>query len=177
MVRREQTSDGDTSDDENDEARARARDVSLALGTNIEPSTHGTETSSGQTQLDVDGPNLAAPSAVGASAERTPTPPTHPNPPFPSLLSPSFRPMRKALIIQREDGYEKRRIWRCGRCALVIGYELLSERIDDGDRGDGGDASIATEGEGAGYKESERVIFLLEDGLVETQQLAHPGVA
>lgn len=31
---------------------------------------------------------------------------------------------RSAKIITREDGFEKRWIWRCGRCRLVTGYQL-----------------------------------------------------
>lgn len=31
---------------------------------------------------------------------------------------------RAAMIITREDGFEKRWIWRCGRCRLVTGYQL-----------------------------------------------------
>jgi len=31
---------------------------------------------------------------------------------------------RKPVIIQRDDGFEKRTLLRCGRCRLVIGYNL-----------------------------------------------------
>lgn len=33
-------------------------------------------------------------------------------------------PDRKPVIVQREDGFEKRTPLRCGRCKLVIGYNL-----------------------------------------------------
>lgn len=68
---------------------------------------------------------------------------------LPSLLS-NTRPARKAIVVQREDGWEKRRVWRCGRCALGWGYEI----------------EIA-EGEEAKEK-SQRVVYLLDGGLVET---------
>ena len=31
---------------------------------------------------------------------------------------------RAAKIITREDGFEKRYFWRCGRCKVVYGYQL-----------------------------------------------------
>ena len=31
---------------------------------------------------------------------------------------------RKAVVIRREDGFEKRRLLRCGRCKLPLGYSL-----------------------------------------------------
>ncbi|KAE8441567.1 hypothetical protein EG329_004686 [Mollisiaceae sp. DMI_Dod_QoI] len=32
---------------------------------------------------------------------------------------------RKPTLVRREDGFEKRVLYRCARCGLVIGYELL----------------------------------------------------
>lgn len=52
--------------------------------------------------------------------------------------------------MQREDGFERRRVWRCGRCGVVVGYEVEREK---------------------GGKEMERVVFLLEGGLVETGEM------
>ncbi|KAI9888135.1 MAG: hypothetical protein M1823_000070 [Watsoniomyces obsoletus] len=31
---------------------------------------------------------------------------------------------RRPNIIRREDGFEKRWLWRCGRCRVVVGYQL-----------------------------------------------------
>lgn len=68
---------------------------------------------------------------------------------LPSLLSPNLKLARKPLVVQREDGWEKRRVWRCGRCGLGVGYEVFrEERVGDG--------------------KALRVLFLLEGGLVET---------
>lgn len=58
--------------------------------------------------------------------------------------------------MQRDDGWEKRRMWRCGRCGLGIGYEILA----DEDPGAGG----RTDAKGNAGK----VLFLLDGGLVET---------
>lgn len=74
---------------------------------------------------------------------------------LPSLLSPNLKTTRKPVVIQREDGWEKRRIWRCGRCGLGIGYEVLGE-----------EGAVASGGE----KRSEKTIFLLEEALLETGQ-------
>lgn len=69
---------------------------------------------------------------------------------LPSLLIQNLKPARKAIVLRREDGFEKRRVYRCARCGVGVGYEVL------GDMG----------GEGEG-----RVIFLLEGGLVETGEM------
>lgn len=58
--------------------------------------------------------------------------------------------------MQRDDGWEKRRMWRCWRCGLGIGYEILA----DEDPGAGG----RTDAEGNAGK----VLFLLDGGLLET---------
>lgn len=68
---------------------------------------------------------------------------------WPSLLS-NTRPARKAIVLQREDGWEKRRMWRCGRCALAWGYEI--------ENGEGGQAK----------EKAQRVMYLLDGSLVET---------
>lgn len=41
---------------------------------------------------------------------------------------------RKPIIIRREDGFEKRRLLRCTRCKLVLGYgldEVQSGQVQD----------------------------------------------
>ena len=56
-------------------------------------------------------------------------------------------------MVRREDGFEKRRVWRCGRCGVGVGYEVV----------------------GAGEKGAEgervRVMYLLEGGLRETGEM------
>lgn len=47
-------------------------------------------------------------------------------------------------------------MWKCGRCGVGIGYEILSdEDQNDGKKGDG-DVKV------------DKVLFLLDGGLVET---------
>ena len=79
---------------------------------------------------------------------------------LPSLVLPALRPARKSTLVQREDGYERRRVWRCGRCSVAIGYEVEnaeSLKVTDGGNGDG--------------EERVRVMFIFEDGLVETDDM------
>ena len=67
---------------------------------------------------------------------------------LPSLLLPALRPARKITVLQREDGWERRRVWHCGRCGVGVGYEVESE-----------------------MKEGMRVMFLLEGGLLRTEEM------
>ncbi|OCK82041.1 hypothetical protein K432DRAFT_349754 [Lepidopterella palustris CBS 459.81] len=60
---------------------------------------------------------------------------------------------RKAQIITRSDGFEKRYLQRCGRCRLVIGYQL----------------DWAQFGEKEGRRED--VVYLLPGGLLSTDEM------
>lgn len=75
--------------------------------------------------------------------------------PLPSLLTANMRPARRALVVRREDGFEKRRLYRCGRCGVGVGYEVLRE--------------------GKGEGEGGKVVFLMEGGLVETGEMGREG--
>lgn len=68
---------------------------------------------------------------------------------LPSLLTQNVRSARKVVVVRREDGFEKRRVHRCGRCGIAVGYEIVGQ-----------------EGE-----LNERVIYLLEGGLVVTEEM------
>jgi hypothetical protein len=35
-------------------------------------------------------------------------------------------------IVRREDGFEKRHLWRCDRCKTAIGYELEDDQYSKG---------------------------------------------
>lgn len=59
---------------------------------------------------------------------------------------------KKALIVKRPDGYEKRWLWKCTRCKVPWAYELNSE----------GREQDSTEG---------RAMCLLADGLTSTPEL------
>ena len=61
---------------------------------------------------------------------------------------------RRAVVVRREDGFEKRWIRRCARCRTGIGY-VLNESLG--------------RGEGMG------VVYLLEDALVNTNKVKEIG--
>ena len=63
----------------------------------------------------------------------------------------------KMTIIRREDGFEKRFLWRCGRCALVVGYEITGPE----DSGLGGREREGEEFDG-------KVAYLLPNGILST---------
>ncbi|KAL2040460.1 hypothetical protein N7G274_006903 [Stereocaulon virgatum] len=77
---------------------------------------------------------------------------------LPSLLTQNLRPARKLVIVRRDDGFEKRRVFRCGRCGVCVGYEVLGDK------------------EGKGTDGREKVVYLLEGGMVETGEM-EGGVA
>lgn len=57
---------------------------------------------------------------------------------------------RRPVVVRRADGFEKRWVRRCGRCRTGVGYVL-----DEGGEGE--------------------VVYLLEEGLVETGRLRGEG--
>jgi hypothetical protein len=57
------------------------------------------------------------------------------------ILSPFSEPQivhvveeRKAMIVRREDGFEKRTLLRCERCRLVVAYKLDGDHFEDASR-------------------------------------------
>lgn len=69
-----------------------------------------------------------------------------------SLLKPS-----KQVIVRREEGFEKRGAWRCGRCGVSVGYEVLGEG-EKPEKGEGGFDG--------------QVLYLLRGGLMSTKVMA-----
>lgn len=115
---------------------------------------------------------------------------------LPSLLLPALRPARKISLVRREDGYERRRVWRCARCGLAIGYEVEhedgvkslgaggsgggskggGEMGGGGGGGAGGSAGVGAGGMDAEGAEKLRVMFVLEDGLLRSESLLGAAV-
>lgn len=62
---------------------------------------------------------------------------------------------RQAQIVRSEDGFEKRYSQRCGRCALVVGYQLDWQQFEGENR--------------AGRRDD--VVFLLPGGFVTTSEM------
>ncbi|KAH8691492.1 hypothetical protein BGW36DRAFT_388422 [Talaromyces proteolyticus] len=80
-------------------------------------------------------------------------------------------PDAKPVIVRREDGFEKRVLHRCGRCRVVVGYEIdtplnLNARELDHDRDEEGGEDEEEEEEGR-----DRVFYLLPGSLVGTEDL------
>jgi hypothetical protein len=80
-------------------------------------------------------------------------------------------PEKKTTIVRREDGFEKRVLYRCSRCRLVIGYELQSQalgggeamEIDGGEKGKGRDGYVG------------KVVYLLPAGSMSTGVMMGEG--
>ncbi|KAF4287113.1 hypothetical protein KXW98_007873 [Aspergillus fumigatus] len=79
-----------------------------------------------------------------------------------TILLSTTLPDRKATLIRREDGFEKRRFLRCGRCRVVVGYFLDAVHFPVVQR-----AEDVVEGEGA--SQEPRVVYLLPGALMETE--------
>lgn len=64
----------------------------------------------------------------------------------------------KPTITRREDGFERRLILRCGRCAVPVGYEIAGVEHAGAERFVG------------------RIVYLLPAGLVSTEVMARGGL-
>jgi hypothetical protein len=82
-------------------------------------------------------------------------------------------PEKKTTIVRREDGFEKRVLYRCSRCRLVIGYELQSQALGGGEAMeiDGGE-----KGKGKGRDGFVgKVVYLLPAGIMSTGVMMGEG--
>lgn len=69
----------------------------------------------------------------------------------------STRQEREAEMITSDEGFEKRYLQRCGRCNLVVGYQLDWQQFEGGP------------GDKVGRRED--VVFLLPGGFVKTADM------
>ncbi|KAF7857981.1 hypothetical protein EAF04_009338 [Stromatinia cepivora] len=106
---------------------------------------------------EVDGNRADGEEQAGREDEDEPLP-THGYTTLLSLAQP-----KKQIIIRREDGFEKRGLWRCGRCAVVVGYEVLGEGKGKGKEVEGGEGDGGFEG---------KILYLLRGGLMSTKVMA-----
>jgi hypothetical protein len=67
---------------------------------------------------------------------------------------------RAAKVIAREDGFEKRVLWRCGRCKLVVGYMLDEAQYVGKEKG-----------KGERRRAEERFLYLLPGAVTESGEL------
>lgn len=77
---------------------------------------------------------------------------------YPSLLSKELKMSRRAIVVRRTDGFEKRREWRCGRCGGGVGYEIVGRAVGGAGGGDGEDR---------GREDGGRVMYFFEGALCE----------
>ncbi|KAA8646893.1 hypothetical protein EYZ11_005987 [Aspergillus tanneri] len=84
-----------------------------------------------------------------------------------TILLSTALPERKATLVRREDGFEKRRFVRCGRCRVAVGYFLdavhfpvQKGRINEEDGEDGESA-----------EDRAKVVYLLPGALVDTESM------
>ena len=80
---------------------------------------------------------------------------------LPSLFAKELRIARRAIVVRRADGFEKRREWRCGRCGGGVGYEIVGGRAEGGDGGG--------EQGGRGRDNGGRVMYFFEGALCEME--------
>lgn len=84
----------------------------------------------------------------------------------------------KTTIIRRDDGFEKRVLWRCVRCGVVVGYEIGlggGEKMDIDMDVDGGENG---KGKGKGNEEERyqgRVMYILPGGVTSTDVMGGVG--
>ncbi|KAG0640612.1 hypothetical protein HOY80DRAFT_1008911 [Tuber brumale] len=98
---------------------------------------------------------------------------------------------RSAKIIDREDGFEKRWIWRCGRCRLIVGYQLddahfsptsnthpntmVTTGVMGGDAG--ADMDRAEKERKRAERKRKRYLYILPDACVPTEELGETGAS
>ncbi|KAJ5787025.1 hypothetical protein N7457_002015 [Penicillium paradoxum] len=85
-----------------------------------------------------------------------------------TLLLATTIPDRRATIIRRDDGIEKRILLRCGRCKVVVGYYL--------DRIHWGSAANGSAGTEEGAEQRPPAVYLLPGAIVETEKMGGEGV-
>lgn len=79
--------------------------------------------------------------------------------------------------MRREDGFEKRRLLRCGRCRVVVGYFLDGVHFAHLASSSSSSGGGVTEEEGRGEEDEEKkdevkVVYLLPGALMETGVMA-----
>lgn len=78
-----------------------------------------------------------------------------------SILLSTTLPDRRAVLVRRDDGFEKRTMLRCGRCRVVVGYFL--DKAHFGSSGSAGGAA-------------GNVVYLLPAALVDTGSMGNEQV-
>ncbi|KAK6341786.1 hypothetical protein TWF730_001278 [Orbilia blumenaviensis] len=77
-----------------------------------------------------------------------------------TLLLSSIRD-RRPCVIRREDGFEKRLLWRCGRCRLIFGYQIYDESLEELSRSEGNESHRGKKGQ----PNKNYYVYILPGGL------------
>jgi len=79
---------------------------------------------------------------------------------------------RKLTVVRREDGFEKRRLHRCARCQLVVGYEVQAQPLPQSSNIDAMDVDTNTGAAGKGKGKEDgyvgKVLYMLPAGVMST---------
>jgi phage FluMu protein Com len=81
-----------------------------------------------------------------------------------TLLLSTTIPDRRATLIRREDGIEKRVLLRCGRCKAVMGYYLDSVHY-------GEEKTKVVEDDDGNVEEKRPAVYILPGAIVETDKM------
>jgi hypothetical protein len=105
----------------------------------------------------------------------TQTSSTTPHPKHVTLLLSTTIPDRRATLIRREDGIEKRVLLRCGRCRVVVGYYL--DKVHWGESSNAqGETGETEDGQDEDGQERPPAMYVLPGALVETEKMGGEGV-
>lgn len=88
-----------------------------------------------------------------------------------TLLLSSVRD-RRACIIRREDGFEKRLLWRCGRCRLIFGYQIADDLLDEQEKER--EQGTRRKKKGA-YRRKKGYVYILPGGVTSAEEMGSLG--
>jgi hypothetical protein len=93
--------------------------------------------------------------------------PAHPPASTPHTILLSLTADRRPTTIRRDDGFEKRTLWRCGRCRVVVGYMLDAAQFETV-------TTAAEEESGNAQKDGigGEVLYILPGWLQSTEHMA-----
>ncbi|KAF3307471.1 hypothetical protein TWF173_002956 [Orbilia oligospora] len=114
--------DGDAREEENEEGEGEGE----GQGERMDIDRRTQETSSGHR---TENQTSSVGQGYGAPPKEEPEPKDY------TLLLSSIRD-RRPCVIRREDGFEKRLLWRCGRCRLIFGYQIYDEGLEELSKGE-----------------------------------------
>lgn len=90
------------------------------------------------------------------------------------LLSTTI-PDRRATLIRREDGIEKRILLRCGRCRVVVGYYLDKVHWGKESKPKPETEAEIEDGDEADAEERPPAVYILPGAVVETAEMGTDG--